>query len=268
MKQDLSIARAVAAVALCGAVVAIGERNSSAAARAASQGSPVLVELFTSEGCSSCPPADALLESIDRTTAFNGSGAVVLSEHVDYWNTLGWTDPYSSAALSHRQRVYAERLHLESPYTPQMVIDGTQEFVGSDAPRAKAAVLQDASAQKTLVRVVPQSWGGDSGLRVRVEVDPLPESLQTSGADVYLAIALNDATSQVLHGENGGRRLHHVAVVRSLSVIGSMNRGDPFMKDVSIPMKDLPLKQLRLVAFVQEKGEGKVVGVAEHAAAP
>src|ERR1700719_3834995 len=117
--------------------------------------SPVLVELFTSEGCSSCPPADALLEKLDRSQPVGGADVVVLSEHVDYWNDIGWKDPYSSHEFSIRQGDYAHRFRLDSAYTPQMVVDGEAQFVGSDERRAILAIEGAANAEK--IRVVLSS---------------------------------------------------------------------------------------------------------------
>jgi hypothetical protein len=111
------------------------------------QRQPVLVELFTSEGCSSCPPADALLEKLDREQPIAGAQIIVLSEHVDYWNHLGWTDPYSAAAFSARQETYARRFGLNGPYTPEMVVDGSAEFTGSDPRKADSAIRRDRWAE-------------------------------------------------------------------------------------------------------------------------
>jgi hypothetical protein len=224
-------------------------------------GNPVLVELFTSEGCSSCPPADRLLQELDRKQPVSGANLIVLSEHVDYWNQLGWSDPYSSHFFSQRQSSYSDHFGLNSVYTPQMVVDGSTEFVGSDSQQADRACEKAVSDRKVAVRITGVSL--DSGnIRAHVETGELNSA---SSADVVVAVALNHAESQVERGENSGRRLSHVAVVRSLATVGSIEKGKSFARDLSlkIPTGTDP-SNLRLIAFVQEPGPGKVLGAASE----
>src|SRR5438309_1867008 len=115
--------------------------------------SPVLVELFTSEGCSSCPPADELLTRLEQTQPVGGAQVIALSEHVDYWNRLGWTDPYSSAEFSKRQNEYARVFETDEVYTPQMIVDGGVQFVGSNLNKARDAVDGAAHDSKAVVTV-------------------------------------------------------------------------------------------------------------------
>jgi len=231
-----------------------GERPNSAANR-----QPVLVELFTSEGCSSCPPADDLLEYLDRTQPVAGAQIIVLSEHVDYWNRIGWADPYSSPAFSARQNVYARRFGLSGPYTPQMVVDGRTEFVGSDARRAESAIHSAARQAKLPVRILIS----EAGNRVAtVEVDRLPTG-NARKANIYLALAADRGTSNVLRGENKGRRLHHVAIVRHLQQVGSIDERLGFKQQFPLPIGGV--KADRLIVFAQEPGNGPVWGAAMHA---
>lgn len=223
---------------------------------------PVLVELFTSEGCSSCPPADAFLQKLDRQP-IAGEEMIVLSEHVDYWNHIGWKDPYSSRFYSDRQGAYARRLGLNDVYTPQMVVDGTSQFVGSDAALADKAFTNALGKPKLAVRLSSVSFSTTNVLQAHLETGALQASFGLREADVYVAVALNRAESQVSHGENAGRRLAHVAVVRSIAKVGTFQQGRTFAKDVQLKLDPgSDARNLRLIAFVQESGQGRVVGAA------
>jgi hypothetical protein len=214
---------------------------------------PILLELFTSEGCSSCPPADALLRDLDEHQPVDGAELVVLSEHVDYWDDLGWRDIYSLHALTERQTAYSQRLKSQGPYTPQLVVDGTYEFVGSDRSRALEVLKKARELPKINVQITSARREGDT-FYARVDTGPLPK-----GAEVMLGLLQDRAESQVRHGENKGRDLQHVAVVRALTVIGSGPAA--FSKDVKVALHS-PDQAFRVVAFVQGKNEGHVLGVA------
>lgn len=220
---------------------------------------PVVLELFTSEGCSSCPPADRLLEVLDRTQPIDGADLIVLSEHVDYWNRLGWTDPFSSAEYSRRQEEYSRRLRAEGVYTPQLVVDGRAETVGNNVTKVEAKIREAARQPKLPVTLAQPSIDGKR-LKVHVEVPALPEG----NATVYIAIAENQTTSQVLRGENSGRSLQHVAVVRSLTAIGSVNKNGKFTKDAELPLVSKTGGKLRIVVFVQDRSSWHILGAAQQ----
>jgi hypothetical protein len=223
---------------------------------------PVLVELFTSEGCSSCPPADALLSKFDRQSR-TGAEIVVLSEHVDYWNDLGWKDPYSSHVYSDRQNIYAGRLGLSSVYTPQMVVDGTIEFVGSSARSANDAFAWAFSAPKIPIQLSSITLEHPDILRAHIETEALTDSFGGLDPEVYVAVALDHAESEVSRGENGGHRLAHTAVVRTLFKIGSVQHGQSFAQDVQLKLEPgTDPHNLRLIAFLQQPHQGRVIGAA------
>jgi hypothetical protein len=224
---------------------------------------PILVELFTSEGCSSCPPADRFLERLDRQP-LGGADFVVLSEHVDYWNHIGWKDRYSSQSYSQRQSAYATRFGLESVYTPQMVVDGKYELTGSDEARARRVFDESLQSPKVAVLVSSVEQGPGPTLRVRVEANALPYSVPQHEAEIYLATALNKAQSHVSAGENDGRVLSHVAVVRELLKVGRVNRSQPFNQEIELKVTGEDVQNLRLIAFVQEPGQGQVLGATER----
>jgi hypothetical protein len=223
---------------------------------------PVLVELFTSEGCSSCPPADRFLEKLDGQPV-QGAEMIVLSEHVDYWNHIGWKDPYSASLYSQRQSAYANRFGLDSVYTPQMVVDGTSEFVGSNSGLADKAFRKALGVPKLPVHLSSISADASNTLHAHLESAALDASFGAREADVYVAVALNRAESQVSAGENAGHRLAHVSVVKSLTKVGALKQGQVLAQDVQLKLgHGSDSSGLRLIAFVQEPRQGRVLGAA------
>jgi hypothetical protein len=223
------------------------------------------VELFTSEGCSSCPPADALLQQLDAAQTTPGAQIIVLSEHVDYWNRDGWVDPYSSPIFTERQNAYSVRFGLASPYTPEMVVDGQSEFVGSNAGKANAAIEKARLQPKIAVKVSDVTFENDV-LRARVEADTLPEGLAKHKADIYFVLALDHAESQVQRGENQGRHLTHVGVVTSLRKIGTLEKGKTFAQNISLRVERAKSAagNVRAIVFLQEAAEGRILGAAQQ----
>jgi hypothetical protein len=211
----------------------------------------VVVELFTSEGCSSCPPADELLMHLRQDLAAKNIQVIPLGLHVDYWNSLGWKDRFSSAEYSQRQEQYTQSLRVDGPYTPEMVVDGAVEFVGNDSGQAQRTI-REAASQPEIATVKISSTAADQ-LAVQVKA---PGS--SKDAQVVLAITEDNLTTQVGSGENGGRTLHHAAVVRELRPLGRMHEGS-FEANVPLNLqKDWKRNDLRAVVFVQEGGAGKI----------
>lgn len=224
---------------------------------------PVLVELFTSEGCSSCPPADVLLQKLDTVQPIHGAQLVVLSEHVTYWDHDGWKDPNSSDLLTERQSSYERTLGVSQPYTPQFIVDGTQEANLADPGDIQAKLTKAASTPKVAIRIgkVTVDGGNPATLQAHIETDA---NFDKYGADVFVALALDRVESQVLHGENGGKRLVHIAVVRQLAKVGKLPKEKTFSQDVHLKLKPgEDAKNLRLIVFAQET-DGKVLGAAEQ----
>ena len=219
---------------------------------------PVVLELFTSEGCSSCPPADRLLQTLNDKQPFAGVELIVLSEHVDYWNRLGWSDPFSSKAFSTRQRQYGEQLGLDSVYTPQLVVDGQYELVGSNAAQAKAAIEKAAQSQKAPLTL---SGIARDGNRLNVHASLPGLEGKNENATLYLALAECNVRSEVRNGENAGRSLSHVDVVRSLTPVATIKNESQFSKDLSIALPS-GLGPSKLVAFLQSNQSHRILGAA------
>ena len=232
-----------------------------------SSSTPVIVELFTSEGCSSCPPADQLLSRLDKEQSIPGANIIALSQHVDYWNQLGWRDPYSSAQFSARQSSYAEAFGRDGVYTPQMVVDGRLEFVGSDTTKAREAITEAASSPKARVQIeiTPNTETRESGtLQFTVRVEDIPAITAGDTAEVLLAITESDLSSSVARGENAGRNLRHTAVVRQLATIGSISKTKDEASFTGTPVVNILNKwrrdKLRAVVIVQERVSRHVLG--------
>ena len=174
----------------------------------------VVAELFTSEGCSSCPPADAVLSQLVLGQPVESAEVLALGEHVDYWDRLGWKDPFSSALYSSRQSNYDDHVfHRHEVYTPQFVVDGRLERLGSDIGAVHRAIKQAAQDPKASVDVAA-ARASERALHVDVHVN-VPASLTLrENADVLVAIAEDNLVTEVRRGENGGRTLRHNAVVR------------------------------------------------------
>lgn len=219
----------------------------------------ILVELFTSEGCSSCPPADQLLRQIDSRTMPNGDPIVVLGEHVDYWDGTGWRDRFSSREFTDRQAEYARRFNTSGPYTPQMVVDGIREFVGNDS-RLLQGALNDAASRPKATITISSEQIGSSEIVARVKVAALPRG--PKHLDLYVALAENADETQIAGGENSGKTLKHAAPVRSLERAGKVGE-QGIEKEVRFRLpKSVTAQNLRIIAFVQEPNNGAVLGAA------
>jgi hypothetical protein len=220
----------------------------------------VLVELFTSEGCSSCPPADALLAKLLETQPVAGAEIVPIELHVDYWDRLGWRDPFSSAAFSRRQEEYSHVFGPDRVYTPQMVVDGAHEFVGSDA-RLAAGAIKKAGALPHLPLSVSADLQ-DGTARISVAAPGAPAEA-TEKIRVIVAVVEDGLTSSVKHGENAGRTLTHAAVTRRLETISTLQRE-------AVPAEarwkigsGWQAPKLRVVAFLQGEKTLRVYGATQ-----
>lgn len=218
---------------------------------------PVVLELFTSEGCSSCPPVDRWVERLDAGQPLAGAEIIVLSEHVDYWDHQGWKDPYSSAALTERQQEYVRGLGLTGIYTPQLVLDGKVEVHPGDADQIRETFQRAAASTKVPVRI-ENVHVADGAVTGRVVV----ENGGSKHGDVLVAVALNRTETDVLAGENDGKKLTNVGVVRVLAKIGKVEKGKAFDQVFKVPVAAGDAGNLRLVALVQEAGLGPIVGAA------
>jgi hypothetical protein len=260
MLQSPNRATAITAILIASALCALPAQTTKISKASATEAEPgaVLVELFTSEGCSSCPPADALLQQIAGKQTESGQLIVGISEHVTYWNQLGWSDPFSSDTYTERQNAYGQRFHLDSVYTPQMVINGEEQVVGSDRAALLRAIREEQKPQPISVHINTVSVH-DHFLVLDFSItDNIP-----SGTDLFVAITDDHAKSSVTRGENSGHTLSHVSVARSITRIAKVNSQTKQTVQIPLPSPStLSENQGRhLILFAQAPGLGRVLGV-------
>ncbi len=216
-----------------------------------------VVELFTSEGCSSCPPADAMMA--DLKSSLHGQPVYFLAFHVDYWNYLGWKDPFSDASFSKRQKTYADGLSADV-YTPQMIVNGRSAFVGSNREKADAEITEALQVQPQNEIKFNSDYDQDKS---HIKID---FTMSQASKDEVLNIALvqQHASSDVIRGENGGRKLTHINVVRSYKTIPSVTNGS---EEILLP-ESLKGQQASIICYTQNKNTLKVSGAAAQDLAP
>ena len=211
-----------------------------------------VVELFTSEGCSSCPPADELVSRVEKES--HGKPVYILAYHVDYWNRLGWKDQFSSPEFSARQSQYSKYLHLDGVYTPQIVVNGKTEFVGSEEGKLRNAIntnLQKANDRLSVTTTVVD--GSNFKLKYNITGSDNNDALM-------VAVIEKNATSKVESGENGGRTLSHVQIVRKLQKF-TVN-GSTGEVSVALP-HSFDARNGEVIAFLQNTASGIITGAAK-----
>jgi len=225
----------------------------------------VIAELFTSEGCSSCPPAEALLKHLSEEQPIDGVQVIALEEHVDYWNHLGWTDPFSSRQFSERQEQYASTFHNDGVYTPQLIIDGSGEVVGSRSREAEEVIRRAASLPKASITLKEMSEGKNGEATFQVSVASLPSTVSSHKLELWIAVTERGLQSDVQAGENSGLRLQHAAVVRSLRKLEARDSAARFQSQVTVQVSRAWRREnLAVIAFLVDSSSHRIAGIARQ----
>jgi hypothetical protein len=245
--------------AISAVLLLAGSPSSLSQISAQSARTPVVVELFTSEGCSSCPPADALLAQLDRDQPVPSADIITLGEHVDYWDQLGWHDRFSSPDITQRQRDYAAIFHLDDVFTPQIVVNGSAQFNGADSSAIKNAIAQ-ASANTIPLHLTSVKVRFSSPVNV-VFTLANPPAAQRQKVGIYEALVDLHDTTQVRAGENAGHILQHVDAVRAIAMHEQtyMNLLGQRPQVIQLPARSNPVG-MRLIVFAQAKPFGPILG--------
>lgn len=207
-----------------------------------------VIELFTSEGCSSCPSADELVSKILSEGKQN---VYIVSFHVDYWNRLGWKDNFSQAAFSARQQQYSRHLSLDGMYTPQIVVNGTDQFVGSNETHLRSSI-SNMNQQSNLT--VEASKTNNALIHVSYKI------ADNHGGLLNIALIQPEATTLVKRGENGGRKLHHVNIIRELKTIETASNAGSLDIEIPTELREIPFT---VIAYTQQKNTFKITGAAQ-----
>lgn len=216
---------------------------------------PVLLELFTSEGCPTCPPADANLARLESEQPIADTEIVTLALHVDYWNSVTWKDKYSSPIFSRRQQLYTHALKTYSNFTPQMFVDGRTQFVGNDLAKARKAIAEAAKIQKAAIEIIAAE---QEKFIVKISGVPAHEN-----ATIFLAVAEDNLASGVRGSGNSGAKPAHVSVARELKSLGMLTAQQTSL-EIEIVLQiqpDWKKENLKLIVFVQENLSRKILGV-------
>jgi len=222
---------------------------------------PVLVELFTSEGCSSCPAADAHLARLQREQPVAGAEIIPIALHVDYFDHAGWKDAFSSPAFSDRQQEYSRIFGANSVYTPQVVVNGRDAVVGTENALVEQAIASAARRTPMALKVMAHQTGDRLQLQITAPAAPR----DGEAIAILAAITQDGLSSNVTRGENSGRQLHHVAVARALERIDVLGRNARAIRH-SIPIRDAwGGSGLKAVVWLQGRKSGQVYGASVEA---
>lgn len=206
-----------------------------------------LIELFTSEGCSSCPAADEVLEEIQKK--YSDKSVLVLGYHVDYWDKLGWKDIFSDGSFTQRQEYYSNIFHLNSVYTPQVVINGSKEFIGSNKTKLITSIeeqLKESSAVSIRLNVVQNTEG-------KIGVHYSAEGADAKKDQAILVLIQKMAANEIKKGENKGRTLHHINIVRNIFYLPLKEKTTSFTLPTGLWKEDV-----FVAGFIQDKRSGMI----------
>ena len=267
-KSLLAVPTVCGAVLACLPIFNCWHRSAPASSGDEPAKQPVVVELFTSEGCSDCPPADTLLKSLSEKQPLKGIEILALEEHVDYWNSTKWVDPFSSADFSLRQQQYAVTLHAGDVYTPQMVVDGSSQFVGSRTREATDQIRWAAARNRGRLLLTAAPGQKEHTPSFELRLGPSSAALNSSPLDLWIAVTEKGLSSKVSGGENSGETLQHAPVVRLLHKQQSVTLplANPIKFSVTLRKTWTPAN-LALVAFLADP-KSHEIQAAGYAAIP